>query len=274
MKIRITGRKKAYCYKLTIKSMKIECLLLIALGYLILPFSLFAQDNSTLEQRADSLYRNFEEKQALDIYRKIVDREPNNYRALWRTSFLYSRVGHRLEDKDQKKEYYNTAIDIAKRALQVDSTDTQSNFVMAVALGRKAMISGVRERVAAARDIKKYADRAIQYDSSNAGAWHVLGRWHFKLANLSWIERAAANTLFGGLPREASNEEAAESIEKAIELNQDYILYYYDLATVYDELGKDQQAISTCQAAIDKPTLMPGDDEIKQDCHELIADLQ
>lgn len=254
--------------------MRIKIRLLLLLGFLIIPLLLSAQGYTEQEVRADSLYKNFEEKQSLEIYKKIVEEDPASFRALWRTSFLYSRVGHRLENEDEKMEYYNNAIEFAKRTLEVDSTDTQSNFVMAVAMGRKAMISGAKQRVAASRDIKKYTDRALAYDSSNAGAWHVLGRWHFKMANLSWIERTAANVLYGGLPGDASNEEAAEHIEKAIELNQDYILYYYDLATVYDELGRGEQAISTCQTAIDKPILTPGDDEIKQDCRELINDLQ
>lgn len=249
-------------------------LLLTILGCLLVPALLIAQNTSELEQRADSLYQEYEEKRALDIYLDILQKEPENYQALWRTSFLYSRVGNRLESEDQQREYYNNAIDLAEQALEVDSTDTQSNFVMAVAMGRKALISGARERVAASRAIKKYADKAIELDSTNAGAWHVLGRWHFKVANLSWIERAAANTLFGGIPGNASNEKAAEAIEKAIELNQDYILYYYDLATVYKDMGRDQQAISTCQTALDKPLLTPGDEEIKADCRELIADLQ
>lgn len=254
--------------------MKIKIRLVLFFGCLIFPLLLSAQGYTDQELRADSLYKNFEEKQALEIYKKIVEQDSKSYRALWRTSFLYSRVGHRLENKDEKVEYYNSAIEFAKRALEVDSTDTQSNFVMAVALGRKAMISGAKQRVSAARDIKKYTDRALEYDSSNAGAWHVLGRWHFKVANLNWIERTAANILYGGLPGDASNEEAAKYIEKAIQLNQDYILYYYDLATVYDELGKEELAISTCQTAIDKPILTPGDDEIKQDCRELINNLQ
>lgn len=243
--------------------------------FLIIPFLLVAQqDRSDIEQRADSLYQAYEEKQALELYNQILQENPNDYEALWRSSFLYSRIGNRLEDEDEQEEYYNNGIDLAERALEVDSTGTQSNFVMAVAMGRKALISGARDRVAASRDIKKYADRAIQYDSTNAGAWHVLGRWHFKVANLSWLERAAANTLFGGIPGNASNEKAAEYIEKAIELDDDYVLYYYDLAKVYEEMGRDEQAISTCRDALDVTNLTPDDEKIKQDCRQLIESLQ
>ncbi|MGD8747254.1 MAG: hypothetical protein PVI44_02195 [Balneolaceae bacterium] len=249
-------------------------LIILCIGLLIFPGLVLAQsEKSAMEQKADSLYKNFDEEQALELYKQILEHHADDYQALWRTSFLYSRIGNRFEDKDQKKEYFNKAINLAEQALQRDSADTQSNFVMAVAMGRKALISGAKSRVAASRDIKKYAERAIKYDSTNAGAWHLLGRWHFKVANLSWIERLAANTLFGGIPK-ASNEKAEEYIEKAIKLNDKYILYYYDLARVYRETGKDQQAINTCQTALKVPKLTPDDDRLKQDCRELIADIQ
>lgn len=243
---------------------------LIAL--LFAPFILIAQQN--IEQRADSLFLNYQEEQALDLYLQILEQNPNNFEALWRSSFLYSRIGNRLENEDKQKEYFNKAIGLAKQALKEDSASTHSNFVMSVAMGRKALISGARDRVAAARDIKKYVDRALKYDSTNSGAWHVLGRWHFKIDNLSWIERAAANTLFGGVPDGASSKKAAEAIEKAIELRDDYLLYYYDLARIYDELGREQKAISTCETALAKPEKSPDDPKIKQDCRELIKDLQ
>lgn len=247
---------------------------LLAIAVLF-PLTVWAQQPATeLEQRADSLYDNYQEREALELYKEILDERPNDYRALWRASFLYSRIGNRFKGKDQQKEYFNKAIDLAEQALAVDSTDSQSNFVMAVAMGRKALISGARDRVAASRAIKKYADRAIKYDSTNAGAWHVLGRWNFKVANLSWLERAAANTLFGGIPGNASNEKAAEAIEKAISLNDKYVLYYYDLARVYEAMGKDQKAITTCRQALDIPNLTPDDESLKQDCRELIDDLQ
>lgn len=249
-------------------------IMLPTIGYILLPILLFAQNTSLIEQKADSLYDNYQDEQALKAYTEILEKDPQNYKALWRTSFLYSRVGNRFEDEKSQKEYFNKAIDTAERALEVDSTDTQSNFVMSVAMGRKAIISGARERVAASRAIKKYADRAIKYDSTNAGAWHVLGRWNLKVANLSWIERAAANTLFGGIPGNASTQKAADYIEKAISLNDDYVLYYYDLAKVYEEQDRDQLAVKTCRKGLEIPNLTPDDEEIKQDCRELIADLR
>ena len=245
----------------------------IIIGAAIFPALVLGQNIDSLAEQADSLYQNYEEEKALALYKDILEKEPQNFEALWRTSFLYSRIGNRFEDEDRQEEYFNKGIDFAKKALTVDSTDTQSNFVMSVAMGRKALISGARDRVSASREIKKYVDRALKYDSTNAGAWHVLGRWHFKVANLSWLERAAANTLFGGIPGDASNKKAADALKKAIELEGKYVLYYYDLAKVYEEMGQDAQAIETCQQAITQPVLTPDDTDLKKKCQRLVQDI-
>lgn len=248
--------------------------LVSAVILLLMPLTVVAQQNESIEQRADSLYNIHEDKQALELYKQVLEEDSANARTLRRTSLLYSRIGNRFEDEDDQRVYFNKGIDLAKQALQADSTDAQPNFVMAVAMGRKALISGARDRVAASRDIKKYAERAIRYDSTHAGAWHLLGRWNFKVANLGFVERIAANTLFGGIPGNASNEKAKKYIEKAIGLDDRYVLYYYDLAKVYKELGNNQKATRICQKAFEVPNLTPDDEQIKQDCRELIEDLQ
>ncbi|SMO68795.1 hypothetical protein [Fodinibius sediminis] len=246
---------------------------LAVLYYVLFPSMLAGQEADQLLREADSSYAAYEEEQALNLYQQVLDEEPNHYRALWRSSFLHARIGNRLDTEEKKKECFDRAIQLAERALEVDSTDSQSNFVMAVAMGRKALISGAKDRVAASRAIKKYADLAIKYDSTHAGAWHVLGRWHFKVANLSWVERLAANTLFGGVPGNASNQKAAESIRKAISLNDKYILYYYDLARIYEELDREKEAIETCQTAMELPLLTPDDLDLKNQCQQLIQNI-
>lgn len=252
--------------------MKKVCTLFFLLGWLITVS--FAQESVSEESlsRADSLYSHFHEEQALEAYNNILNQAPQNYTALWRASFLYSRIGNRFESEERKREYFNRGIELAQKALNVDSTDTQSNFVMSVAMGRKALISGAKERVAASREIKRYAERAIRLDSTNAGAWHVLGRWHFKVANLNFLERLAANTLFGGIPK-ASEVRAAETIEKAIELNPNYILYHYDLARVYRSIGRDDRAVASCRKALGLELLTTDDPRLQKECKMLIRDL-
>lgn len=247
------------------------------LAFLLLLMGISVSAQHSLSQkinRADSLYHAYENEKALQVYKRVLKENPQNFSALWRSSLLYARIGNRFDEEDKQKEYYTSALTLAKRALDVDSTHSQSNYVMAVAMGRKALIAGAKERVAASRQIKHFAEQAIKYDSTNAGAWHVLGRWHYKMANLSWIERAAANTLFGGIPGDPGNAKAARYIRKAIHHNDQFILYHRDLANVYKELGWEKKTIASCWQALELSAVRPGDQSLKDECRSLINDLQ
>lgn len=246
---------------------------LTLLGFCFAFLSLQAQTSSQLAH-ADSLFNNYEQQEALDAYKQILQDDPENFSALWHSSLLYSRLGNEFDDDDKKKEYFNKAKEQAQAALDVDPQHTQSNFVMAVAMGRMALIVGAKARVAASRDIKEYAERALKADSSNAGAWHVLGRWNYEISDLNFAERLAANVLFGGIPEGASNENAVKDIKKAIKLNPDMVLYYYDLAKAYEALDQEDEAIATCREALQKPSHAPDDDKVKDGCRELIEDLE
>mgnify|MGYP006280858623 CR=1 FL=1 len=250
--------------------------LAVALAILC-PVDLIAQNNrAELEEAmrvADSLYNHFEEAEALRRYEAILEESPMQYMALWRSSYLYSRVGNRQSSEDEMRAFFNRGIQRARQALDVDSSDVYSNFVMSVAQGRKALIAGASERVAASREIRHYVERALSFNDEHAGSWHVLGRWHAKMSNLSFAERMAAKYLFGGTPP-ASVEEAFEALEKAVELKPDFILYRYDLASLYEREGKDRKAIEVLKGTVNLEPKTPDDPENLKKSRALLNDLQ
>ncbi|HYW36429.1 MAG TPA: tetratricopeptide repeat protein [Balneolaceae bacterium] len=231
--------------------------------------SALAQTNP-VTSKADSLFTHYKMKKALKAYNNVLVEHPDDVSALWHSSLLYSRLGHRLKKKEHKEKYYRKAKKRAEHALQIDSTSSNANFAMSVALGRMALIVGTKQKVAAARSIKKYADLALKYDSTNDGAWNVLGRWNYEISNLNFIERMAANTIYGGVPNGASVKKAVKYCKKAIALDPKFIIYYRDLAEAYEELGKDKKAVQTCQQALKKPSLTPIDKKFKKECRSLI----
>ena len=241
--------------------------------WVMLSLSLVAQGQSnTMMNRADSLFNAYEDERALTIYNNILDKEPKNIEALCHSSLLMSRLGGEFDSEDTKKLYFEKARKRAQKALDVNAMHSKSNFAMSVAMGQKALVAGARERVAASRDIKRFAERAIDADSSNAGAWHVLGRWNYEVANLNFAERFAANLLFGGIP-EGSLEEGAQSIKRAIDIRPENALYYYDLANIYKDLDMEKQAIETCKTGLQKQAKAQIEVQTHKDCRRLIDEL-
>lgn len=236
-----------------------------------------AQNNqgvNELLQKADSLKKEFHENEALHAYLQVLDKDSTNFKAVWNASYFYSRVGNRFEAKSKKEAYFQKAKKLAERALRLRPDNAYSNFVMAVAMGRIALIASARDRVAASNDIKHYVDKSISEDSSLAEAWYVLGRWNYKVDNLNFAERFAANMLFGGLPKGASTKKAIRCYQKAIHLNPKIIMYYYSLAVAYHTEHQDHKAVETIDELLKLPIRSPDDPGYKMKAQRLLNKIQ
>ena len=196
--------------------------------------------------------------------------EPNCDEALWKASLLNSRIGNRYSDQISKLKYYENAWRYADAALCANPNDAEANYVMALAVYNKSLVLGLKERMQRTKVIKFYLDEALCANPEHADAWQLLGRWHFKNANLSLPERSAINLFFGGVALGASNEMAVEALQNAIKFNPKNISYYYDLAIVYNELQKPDLSIVTLQEAIDLKLITAEELEISRRCKNML----
>ena len=186
---------------------------------LLFSFSGFSQQASDYILQAQKLEASKNEVAALDKYKQALLLEKNNLDALCGASLMCNRIGNRESDETKKKAFFRTAHIFAEEALKMNPKSSKANYVMAVAKGRIAMISGPKDKVAASRDIKKFADNAVRFDPSNAAAWHVLGKYNYEISNLNFAERGAAKILFGGLPP-GDNHTAIQCYEKCKSLDK------------------------------------------------------
>ncbi len=135
-----------------------------------------------------------------------------------------------------------------------------------------ALNSSTKEKVAASRSIKKYAELALKYDPKNAGAWHVLGRWNYGVATLNLAERTAAKALFGGLP-EGSLDRAIACYKKSMRYDPDYLLNYLELGKAYKEKGDYTSAKKVLKQGANHRTMLEGDEDIRSRCSALLKRL-
>ncbi|MFD2245044.1 hypothetical protein [Pontibacter ruber] len=203
-----------------------------------------------LLQRAEQLLSNYKDSEALTVYEEVLAAAPDNYEALCKASFLHSRIGDRYNDDSRKMEHFSKAKAYASHAYEINPTDDESNYVMALSLSCIAMISGPKQRLSVTNQIKSFLDAALADNQENAAAWHLLGRWYYKMANLNFAEIAASKMLFGGVCEKASNEDAVKALQMAIKYNPQNIRYYYDLANVLQDMNDHKACISTLEQAL------------------------
>ncbi len=237
-------------------------------------FSGFAQEVDSLIQLGDLAYEKFDNQSALDYYQKAWKQDPQNYVIAWKLSRAYVDVGETLKDKDKRKEYFKKAEEFARKAVELNPSGAKGHLYLSIALGRVALDAGAKERIRLSKEIKAEVDKALELDPNDDIAWHVLGRWHRKLATLNWIERNFANMFLGGVPKEASVEKAAECFKKAIELNPGHINHHLELAITYEKLGKKDLAIEEYKKVLELPKKDADDDKYKKIAQEKLKKLQ
>jgi len=231
--------------------------------------ALHAQTADDMVKEGDQLVRNLKEEDAIQKYKDVLVIQPDNLPALIACSDLSSRIGNRQSDKNKQRDFFTQAQEYAQKALKVDSTSSDANCVMAIALGRLALTESAKKKVAYVRDIKSYCDRAIQLNRTSYRAYHVLGKWNYEVSNLNAFERAAARMLFGGLP-DASVKEAIRCYEKCRSLNPNFLLNYLEMAKAYKDDDQNEKALSALQTLVHLPVQTEDDPGIKAEGRKML----
>jgi len=233
-----------------------------------IPFLCLAQDIAALQKEAERLEPSSEES-ALFKYQEILKQQPGNLKALCKSSELCSSIGRRETIREKKIAYFTSAKKYAELALHNNPKSSEANFVMAIAIGRMALVLSGREKIAAVDEIKKYAEISIKCDPGNYKPYHVLGRWHYEVSDLSFFERGVAKLFYGGVPP-ASLKEAIYNYEKCRSLVPDLKVNYLELAKCYHRNDEDQKAIDMLNKAISMPDKIQDDIRVKQEAKELL----
>src|SRR5688572_20971157 len=178
---------------------------------------------------------------ALRHYQAAIQADASNAEALWRASGEAIDLG---EFDDAKRDsLYQLGEQYARRAVQADAKSSMAHFSLAKAIGRRSLALGKKERVKYAGDVHREANESLRLDSANAGALHVLGRWHAEIMRLSGFSRFMAKNVLGGKTfGEANWKDAVRLMEKAVALEPDRIVHRLELAAIYADMGNTAKA--------------------------------
>lgn len=248
------------------------CVLLGVLptGPLLAQASTAAEGRSALAQ-VDTLRAEGRFRPALKRLQPHYRRAPRDVGVLWRRALLLSDLGRRLDDEDSTITLHRRALRVADTARDVDSTNAWAHLVTALAAGRLTLHVGRAERVRHSRAVKRHADRALALDSTLAPAYHLRGRWHREVADLSFLVRALVRTFYGGLP-DASLEQAVRDFQRAIQL-ESKPYNHLELGKTYLEMGRDAAARTQLQRALDTSG-SPFEAEHWREARSLLAEME
>jgi tetratricopeptide (TPR) repeat protein len=256
--------------------MKKGLVLLTFLSFLtILSYGQMAADHI---KAGDEAYAQFDDQKALEHYLEALKLEPQNYEALWKASRAKVDIADVIPatDKDVKQRQlkrYGEASGLARQAIAANPNDTWGHFQLSASMGKRLLLLSKKEQVDASKAVRAEIDKAIELDPANDLAYHALGRWHRRMAEIGGAKRFFGSILYGSIPK-GSFEESEKYLKKAIELRPDFVNHHLELGRTYVSLGKYDLAAAEFQKAIDLPKTTSKDDVLKAEAQAELAKLK
>ncbi|MCA1963902.1 MAG: hypothetical protein LDL31_08165 [Prosthecobacter sp.] len=220
-------------------------------------------DFEDLIRQGDYHDAQFQPEDALRYYTPAEKLRPDEPSLLVKIARQHVYRMDSLPSPAAKLDACRTALTYAERAVQIAPQQCDPHLATAICLGKMTPLLGNKQAVEASRRIKTCAETAIKLNPRNDFAWHMLGRWHQELAQVSGVTRTLAQIVYGGLPS-ASLEEAKTCFEKAAALAPKRLIHAVELGRTYALLGKKDEARQWIRRGLSLPDRDKDDPETRQ----------
>ena len=225
-----------------------------------------------LLKKGDALDAQLKTAEALSVFLEAEKADPKNAEILRRIAKQYGESMVDARSKDEKRRIALTALEYGLRAVDANPRNSMAQLSLAVCYGRAAPFMDAKTKIAYSRLVKEHAEISLGLDKRNDYAYHILGAWHYELANVGAILRGLCKLIYGDLPA-ASNEQAVEFFLKAIELGPNRVSHHIELGRVYATLGKKDLAQIEIQKGLNLPERERDDPDTKARGRETLKNL-
>ena len=174
-------------------------------------------------------------------YLQLVKVNPNNSEIMWKTARAYIEYGLRIEDNDKKTDAFNKAREFGEKATKVNKDSAMGHYETAVAIGRLAQYVGILKSLFNLPALDGNFNDAIRLNPKLARAYLGLG---MRYRDTPWY--------VGG-----NFSKALNYINKAIEIDPDYLNNYLELGTLYEKMGKKKEALSAFEKVVSMKSYFP-----------------
>jgi tetratricopeptide (TPR) repeat protein len=237
-----------------------------------LPAVALGENAEDLIAKGDVYYAKLDASDALKFYLPAEKLDPSNARLLVHISREYRHLMSDATSSDEKVKLGRAALGYAKRAVAISPSDPEAQLAVAISCGKLEPFGTNRERFDSVSIIKSAADKVVRLDPSNDLAWHILGLWHENLAEVSGVQRAMAQMVFGKLP-DSTYDQAAQCFQKAISLQPNRLMHYIELGRLYAKMGRNDEARHLISTGLGMQNTEKDDPETKRQGRELLAQL-
>lgn len=222
--------------------------------------SLAAADADQVLKEASAAEARLDTRTALVLYRRADALRPNDAAILQKISKQYSDATSDTPNVTEKRNLCTAALTYAQRAVALQPHNAVNVLSLAICYGKLATLSDTRTKLEYSRLVKQYAEQALALNPDYDYAHHVLGRWNYEVATLSFGTRFLVRLIYGGLPP-ASTAEAVRQLRRATELSPTLPAHRVELGLALLADGQRDAARQTFEQALAMPRQEKYDDE-------------
>jgi len=223
--------------------------------------------------RTDSLHDISDYEAELLQLENLSSNYPEEVEVLWRLSQVHFDIADQTNDEEIHKAHFYPGFEAAEKAVKIDTNSARANHWYAVLIGKIGMLEGTKQKIINSYEVEEYGLKAIELDPYYDGSLHLLGRWHYELADLSWVERTVAKIVYETPPK-ASFEESVEFMKKAIEAKPDEIRHHLWLGKALLKLKNKDEAKKVLHDTIALTPVDDGDRLMQKEANRLLEKLK
>lgn len=243
---------------------------------ILLACSIAMAQNATVRQLLDEAEILHDADDFTGTMAKLREAEAldkDNPEILWKIARAYFDFADQEEDNlDVQKKNLYPGFEYAKRCVELAPDVAGGHQYYAILIGRIGEIEGTKQKIENSYAVKEHTVKAIELDPENDSNYHVMGRWHFALADLSWFERKIASIIYA-TPPTASFEKAVEFFSKAHDIKPDDIRHLLWLGKSYEKMDKKDQARKILKKALAIPATTDSDKSMHKEAQDLLKHL-
>ena len=232
---------------------------------------IFCAPLSVLEE-ADQLNTDGKYEMELTQLSRGLESYSDNVEILWRIARAHFDIADQTKDEDDDKEHFYPGFEAAKKALELNPNSARANHWYAVLIGKIGLLEGTEQKIINSYEVQKYGLQSIELDPNYDGTYHVMGRWHYELASLSWFERTIAEWVYE-TPPEGSFDHAADFYRKAISTKPDEIRHHFWLGKTLIEMDEEVESKKVFNHILIMHPMDDSDRNMQKEAKELLEDI-
>jgi len=171
----------------------------------------------------------------------------------WSDVTYLDEIGAEALSAADKRAANEKAVGLCLAASDAAPSSGLPHAACCVAMGRLALFSDNRAKARLAADARAQAGAAVAKSPRSDLAHHLMGRWHWEMAQLPGVVRTLARLVYGAALEPGSFEEALAHYRTAAALAPGRLVHRVEVGRSLARAGRGAEAVAELEAALSLP---------------------